>query len=121
MEEMVEYIQRNGHPNFTLALIELPVYRKPDDGELLITPRILSRTVEIERIVFRTVEVATAATDERKTISEKAFFERLNHTIGRKEHYAFESFLRELPSNLNILPRLGNGKKLSLNLKSADD
>jgi hypothetical protein len=118
---MVEYIQRNDNPNFTLALIELPVYRKPDAGKLLITPRILSRTVEIERVLFRTVELATATTDERKIILEKAFFERLSDTIGRQKVYVFESFVLELSSNLNILPRLGNGKKLSLNPKSADD
>lgn len=124
MEEMAEYIQRNGNLNFTLALIELPVYKKPDDSELVITPRILARTVEIERIIFRTGEEMAgepAKPNEGKTISEMAFFERLTEAIGQEQSEAFESFVRELSSDLNILPKLGRGKKLSLNLKSADD
>lgn len=124
MEEMAEYIQRNGNLNFTLALIELPVYRKPDAGELVITPRILARTVQIERTVFRTDTEMKGETDkpsEGKTISEKAFFERLTSAIGSDQSDAFERFVRELSADLNILPKLGRGKKLSLNLKSADD
>lgn len=124
MEEIAEYIQRNGNLNFTLALIELPVYQKPDKSELVITPRILARTVEIERIVFRTSEAATDEPErqtEGKTISEMAFFERLAEAIGQDQSEAFERFVRELSSNLNIIPKLGRGKKLSLNLKSSDD
>lgn len=124
MEEMAEYIQRNGNLNFTLALIELPVFQKPDKSELVITPRVLARTVEIERIVFRTGEEATGESEkpiEGKTISEKAFFERLTEAIGHEQSEAFENFVRELSSDLNIIPKLGRGKKLSLNLKSSDD
>lgn len=125
MEEMAEYIQRNGNLNFTLALIELPVFRKPDDSELVITPRILARTVEIERVVFRSSgeepKVEPEKSGEGKTISEKAFFERLTSAVGHEQSEAFQSFVRELSSDLNILPKLGRGKKLSLNLKSADD
>lgn len=124
MEEMAEYIQRNGNLNFTLALIELPVFQKPDKSELVITPRILARTVEIERTVFRTGEEEAGVPKrptEGKTISEKAFFERLASAVGHDQSEAFQSFVGELSSELNILPKLGRGKKLSLNLKSADD
>jgi hypothetical protein len=124
MEEMAEYIQRNGNLNFTLALIELPVYQKPDKSELVITPRILARTVEIERTVFRTGEEVVGESDkpsEPKTISEKSFYERLADAIGRDQADGFHGFVQELSSDLNILPKLGRGKKLSLNLKSADD
>ncbi|MBR9976610.1 MAG: hypothetical protein KFH87_00860 [Bacteroidetes bacterium] len=124
MKEMAEYIQRNGNLNFTLALIELPVYQKPDKSELVITPRILPRTVEIERTVLRTGEEVVRKPDkpsEPKTISEKAFYERLTDAIGRDQADGFHSFVQELSSDLNILPKLGRGKKLSLNLKSADD
>jgi len=124
MEEMAEYIQRNGNLGFTLALIELPVYRKSDNSELVITPRILARTVEIERTVFRTGKEETGGPDKPtkgRTISEKAFFERLAGAVGHQNADAFQNFAHELASNLNILPKLGRGKKLSLNLKSPDD
>ncbi len=47
MEELAEYIHRNGNLNFTLGLIELPIFKNPNDDTLIITPRILAKTKEI--------------------------------------------------------------------------
>jgi hypothetical protein len=128
MEELVEYIHRNGNLNFTLALIEIPIYKNPNQGDLIITPRILAKTKEIERIVYREVdadpeivELKTDENSESKSISEKVFFERLENAIGSKNVNEVQDFILELKNELNIIAKLGRGKKLSLNLKSPND
>jgi hypothetical protein len=128
MEELSDYIHRNGNLNFTLGLIELPVYKHPFSEELIITPRILAKTKEIERIIYnitgdKTIEDKNITVEKTvsKTISEKVFFERLQNAIGEGPTRSFQSFVESLKSELNITPKLGRGKKLSLNLKSADD
>ena len=128
MEELVEYIHRNGNLNFTLALIEIPIYKNPQVGDLIITPRILAKTKEIERIVYRQVdsgpeivELKTDENSESKSISEKVFFERLENAIGSKNVNEVQDFILDLKNELNIIAKLGRGKKLSLNLKSPND
>jgi hypothetical protein len=44
MEDLANYIHRNGNLHFTLGLIELPVFRNPTNGDLIITPRVLLKT-----------------------------------------------------------------------------
>lgn len=128
MEELANYIHRNGNLNFTLALIELPVYKNPINNELIVTPRILAKTKEIERIVYKFTDKNLSDTEpeeqektESKTVSEKVFFERLQNAIGKEETDTFQKFIRTLNSEFNILPKLGRGKRLSLNLKSPND
>ncbi|WP_313380532.1 hypothetical protein [Proteiniphilum saccharofermentans] len=128
MEELAEYIQRNGNLNFTLGLIELPIFKNPTDGTLIITPRILAKTKEIERVIFRVSnnqfeESTYHKTEEVKsqTISEKVFYERLLQAIGEQKTNEFQMFVENLSDQLNINPKLGRGQRLSLNLKSADD
>ena len=128
MEELVEYIHRNGNLNFTMLLIEIPIYKNPNQGDLIITPRILAKTKEIERFVYRQVEletenitIKTDVNPESKSISEKVFFERLEIVIGSKNVNEFQNFISDLKNDLNISAKLGRGKKLSLNLKSPND
>ena len=52
---------------------------------------------------------------------EKVFFEKLQHSIGIKNVESFQKFIENLNSELNIISKLGRGKKLSLNLKSYND
>jgi len=128
MEELASYIHRNGNLNFTLGLIELPVYKNPKNGELIVTPRILAKTKEIERIIYRISdkeieekENYQQETTESKTISEKVFYERLQNSIGKETTEEFQKFVQELSSEFNIISKLGRGKRLSLNLKSSND
>jgi len=53
MEELVSYLQGYGGLSFTLSLIEIPVYKNPNNNDLIITPRVLVKTKEIERTVVR--------------------------------------------------------------------
>ena len=127
MEELANYIHRNGNLNFTLGLIELPVYKNPTNGELIVTPRVLAKTKEIERIIYRfsdgtkEEEIEQQEKTVSKTVSEKVFFERLQNSIGNEKSDIFQKFIETLNSEFNILPKLGRGKRLSLNLKSSND
>jgi len=128
VEELANYLHRNENLNFTLGLIELPVYRNTASDELIITPRILAKTKEIERVIYKISDKEIGETDTAhqgkivsKTISEKVFFERLQHDIGKDKSDELETFIENLSSELNILSKLGRGKKLSLNLKSSND
>ncbi|MCP4711293.1 MAG: hypothetical protein GY869_21955, partial [Planctomycetes bacterium] len=128
MEELTEFIHRNGNLNFTLGLIELPVFKNPIENELLITPRILVKTKEIERIIYRISDSTAEITDTEgqeepasKSISERVFYERLEKVIGNEKVKQLEKYVETLTQELNIIPKLGRGKRLSLNLKSSND
>ena len=128
MEELAEYMHRNGNLSFTLVLIELPVYKNPNGNELIITPRILAKTKEIERIVFRISEDEVESNKSEtqdiprgKSVSEKVFYERLERVLGQEKVLQTQEFINKLSSELNIITKLGRGKKLSLNLKSPED
>ena len=124
MEELVKYIHRNGNLHFTLGLIELPVY-KNEEKELIITPRILAKTREIERIIYRISEKPIEEDSQVKqgeersqTISEKVFFERLTKNIGIEKTEAFEQLIATLDSQFNIQASLGRSKITgTINLK----
>jgi len=127
MEELANYIHRNGNLNFTLCLIEIPVF-ETSAGEYIVTPRILAKTKEIERVIYR-IEEQNSNTDISpkevveisKSVSEKVFFERLENSIGLERAKEFQSFITDLSTDLNITTKLGRGKQLSLNLKSSND
>ena len=126
MEELSNYIHRNTNLNFTLALIELPVYKNPINNELIVTPRILAKTKEIERIIYRFSDKEFEESEKidnvkSKTVSEKIFFERLASSIGKEKSDEFQKFIENLSAEFNIIPKLGRGKRLSLNLKSSND
>lgn len=127
MEELVKYIHRDGNLNFTLALIEMSVYKNPINTDLIVTPRILAKTKEIERIIYKISDSSPSKDVEKrqeeivsKTISEEVFFERLQKSIGIDQVNNFQTFIEILKSELNITPKLGRGKILSLNLKSSN-
>lgn len=128
MEDLASYVHRNGNLNFTLALIEIPVFKNPNNNELIVTPRVLAKTKEIERVVYRFSDNQTIENDVpqeenkiSKSISEKVFFERLEKSIGKEKTKDVKIFLEDLNSKFNIRTKMGRGKRLSLNLKSANE
>jgi len=126
MEELSDFLQRYGNLQFTLALVEMPIFRIPASDELIITPRIIAKTKEIERIIYRISEGTpkkiqdVQAENDSKTISEKVFFERIEQNIGTALAQEVQRLLQRLDDELNIKGTLGRGKKLSLNLKTTD-
>ncbi|MGG5807784.1 hypothetical protein [Falsiroseomonas sp. CW058] len=61
-EAIAEYVQDHAALRFTLGLMEVRGFALPDGG-LLVQPRLLARTREVERIVVRTVD-APAGSEE---------------------------------------------------------
>ncbi len=128
MEELAKYIHRNGNLNFTLCLVEMPVYRNPATDDLVITPRILAKTIEIERIIYKLKDADSGGVISPPnvdppgvTISEKVFYERLEKAIGTEYMDRVKKLVADLKSEFNIRHKLGRGNRLSLNLKSANE
>lgn len=127
MEGLSDFIQQYGNLNFTLSLVELPVYIIPSSGQIIITPRIIAKTKEIERIIYQISDGTNdgkrgvVGEEESKTITEKVFFERLEKNIGNQSSVRVQRFIKRLGNELDVYPVVGRGKKLSLNLKSNDE
>ena len=54
-EAIAEYLQRHAGLHFSLGLVELPIYVMPN-GDRLIAPRVLARTVLVTRNVVAVPE-----------------------------------------------------------------
>lgn len=125
MEGLVQYIQGQGALHFSLSLLEIPIFKTSDNGDLLITPRVLVKTKEIERTVVRVIDDPRSMPPPKepvaRTVSEKLFYEGLASARGKSVADTLETFLDDLQKDLGLLCKLGRGKRLSLNIKSPSD
>ena len=86
-EQIAAFLQRHIGLHFTLSLVEMSLWGSLDDGRVLVQPRILAKTVQIERAVVRLeTGVALAATSfepaspsaiKPTTLSEDQFYESI--------------------------------------------
>lgn len=86
-EQLSDFLQRHIGLHFTLAMVEMSIWREPFNGRVLVQPRLLTRTVQIERAVIRLeggmgssitprVEAAPGAANSRPTtLTSEAYFE----------------------------------------------
>ena len=72
MERLAEFLQGTPQLRFTLALVELQVYRLDEHGRLLVMPIVVGRTAEITRAVVRVESPAGAHVDVSLDISPPA-------------------------------------------------
>ena len=90
-DELVTGLQAHANFHFTFALVEMPVYLRPDSlDEFIVTPRTLIKTETVPRFTIRTeggtTDVSDAGTDEREAarpsrrsnISSEDFFEAMD-------------------------------------------
>lgn len=98
VEEMVDYLQQFAQINFTLALVELHIYKNITNNSLIVLPQIIVRTKEITRAVIRiennstkeiNVDVQTNLEEVRQdkiqvrtTLTYEDFFEQLKHNTN---------------------------------------
>ena len=119
VEDIIEYLQEHASLNFSFALIEQAMYRLPDqlNGGLLVQPRTICRTVEIERAIVRIdgqgdrVEVlsstpaksrgSSSSSENKSTISEQDFYERLEKATSPEVKQGTLELLQEL-KNLGL-------------------
>lgn len=98
VELIIDFLQRQAHLNFGFALVEMGIFELPKQiGEgYLVHPRLLTRTVEIERAVIRLESdkliaelpitadgTEMQATRKRTTLTEQVFYESLNPKTAR--------------------------------------
>ena len=125
VEELGRFLQVHAHLNFSFALVETAVYRLPsnDDSRVLVQPRILCRTVEVERLVVR-VEGASIVVEPPKTpkdeskrtrISEQVFYETV-----KAEKADDVKALKEFFGSVGRLGLVAEPGDKSLKLKSED-
>lgn len=93
VEDMVDYLSSTPQIQFTLGLVELQVYKNPnDENDLIVIPNLITRTKEITRAIIKiensnpnnVVTVETNFKEEKTknqsfkaTITEDDFFEQL--------------------------------------------
>lgn len=85
-ESLTAHLQAHPGLHFALALVELALFRLPGEGGVLIQPRVIARTVNIERGIIRfddarisvaPVPVEGRAAAQRTTLSEDEFYDRI--------------------------------------------
>ncbi|MPZ24468.1 MAG: hypothetical protein GEU28_13255 [Dehalococcoidia bacterium] len=85
-EMLVDHLQGHAGIHFALALTELALYRLPGGNQLLVQPRLIARTVNIERGIVRLedsrlsvipADTPAAAAAQRQSLSAEEFYEQM--------------------------------------------
>ena len=112
-------LHRYARFEFTLALIELAVFRMPEPNRLLIRPRTLAKTEMVRRVMFSTTAEAPSAgqaapvSEKVETLSSEAYWLAL-HASTPHARPALERLI-ETAEPLGVYPEF----QASLNLKRA--
>lgn len=119
VESLTEFLQQYAGLHFTLALIELALYEVPNGGGYLAQPRVLAKTINIERgiVIIRDGTVAikppetTAAlgpgSEPRKTnITKELLLERLKADLPSDVSQRLTEFTDALAQHM-VLPEFG--------------
>ena len=92
VERIADYLKQSAGIRFTFGLVELAIFDMPDEsaGGIIVEPRVLARTFEIERVVVRLADAGMVAEDpptpgpsspdgggRRKPITEGEFYEQI--------------------------------------------
>jgi len=124
MEDMVRFMNDYSKLSFTLSLVELPIFKIKNSDNLIVTPRILIKTVEVIRNIFTSLETKTENYIEKQEVtssSEIEFYSRLQSNIGSTYVNMLKDLLINFNKNYSLHTKLGRGKRLSLNIKTSDD
>jgi hypothetical protein len=86
-EVLLGDLHRYAHFEFTLALIELAVFKMPEPNRLLIRPRTFVKTEMVRRVVFSVAPKGSAAeqdkslSDKVETLSSEAYWSALQSSV----------------------------------------
>jgi hypothetical protein len=127
-EKLAEFLQQHVGLHFTLSLVELSLWKHPAYDDILIQPRIIARTVQIERAVIRMDSgTSTSFSDENmqrsamvsspraSTITEQQFYEQLG-AVDASLPAILQSFIADIAS-IGVYPHTNR----SLNFKWRDE
>ena len=95
VERIADYLKQSAGIRFTFGLVELAIFDMPDGstGGIIVEPRVLARTFEIERAVVRLADAGVVVEDppspdaptsdvrtRRTPITEREFYEQIERT-----------------------------------------
>ena len=124
--ELVAGLQAHANFHFTFALVEMPVYSRPDSiGEFIVMPRTLVKTETVRRFTLHTeggsIYVSDAGTDEweaarpsmRSNISSEDFFEAMGE-LSQEIPAKLKEFLDKAAA-IDVRPEYGRSLILRWN------
>lgn len=132
-EEIAEFVQRHLSLHFTLALVEISLWREPHSQAVFIQPKIIARTVQVERAVVRLEEGLSLqplrlepapATAKPMTLTAEAYYEGLEEAQPGLPQQ-LQSFLSDaealdvypdIKRNLSLKWRRDDGREVQLGL-----
>ena len=88
VERIAEHLRRFAGIQFTFGLVELAMFELPEEGSpagLIVEPRVLARTVEIERAIVRRADIGVAVEEAALSPSSD---KRARRRISEHEFYA---------------------------------
>jgi hypothetical protein len=121
VEAIAEYLQAHAGLHFTFGLVEMPVYRTPDGGKLLV-PRVMVRTQSVVRTVVSLPSGTVIAEEQRAEEELEVAPERTEILAQRREFN--RSFWRDFLQELNLddpdqlLPKPSIGGNVTFKLGS---
>ena len=113
VEQIASFLEKHAYLNFSLSLLEIEVFSLPETEHLIIQPRIIAQTVDVERAVIRIeggkviTEMPNLNSDKpsaRSKVSEQIFFESLSLDVAQPlkhliHHLKDEGFVIEPGDN----------------------
>ncbi len=121
VERMVNFMNSYSKMSFTLAIVELQMFKLPDNS-IFIVPYCIAKTVEWRLNVLQNEQTKTTVLDSAITRHDNdEFYKRLSQYIDITNTSALKNFVDDLSSSFPIITQLGRGKCLSLMIKTDDE
>ena len=103
VERIADYLKQSAGIRFTFGLVELAIFDMPDGaaGGIIVEPRVLARTFEIERAVVRLADAGVVVEDPPSTGSPSSDGGGHKRPITEREFYEqIERIDKALPARL---------------------
>lgn len=95
VEAIAEYLQRHAGLHFSMGLVEIPIFTLPDGG-LLLTPRVLARTISIERTVISVPDGHRVVDGDLATLENRHDLDPDREANGSERLQFWSEFLQHL-------------------------
>ena len=100
-KNLTEFINQAGNLNFSLSMIELPIFETPN-GETLIIPRTVVKTIEIQKINIEIPEGFSIVSNYDQNSPKTAFDKELHDEEWTKVRGFFTAFWKEYVDQLQF-------------------
>jgi len=114
-KNLTEFINKAGNLNFSLAMVELPIFKTPND-ELLLFPRTVVKTVEIQKINIEVSEGISITSNIQQAQEQSENTEVSKEVIQRREFFTdfWTNFVNQLEFDYpeQTEPKITKGQNL---------